>query len=67
MSAAAVITPTEGIAASIARGIHTDRPPIDPATMRQLRDKEKLGASVIAKRLGIGHAAVYRLLGKLAA
>jgi DNA-binding IclR family transcriptional regulator len=32
-----------------------------------LRDKEKLGPSAIAKRLGIGRASVYRLLGKVPA
>jgi DNA-binding transcriptional regulator LsrR (DeoR family) len=35
--------------------------------VRQLHDKEKLGPAVIAKRLGIGRASVYRLLGQGAA
>jgi DNA invertase Pin-like site-specific DNA recombinase len=58
----------EGIAAAKARGVYTGRKPhIDPAAVRQLRDKEKLGPSAIAKRLGIGRASVYRVLGKVAA
>ena len=43
------------------------KPRIDPAAVRRLRDKEKLGPSAIAKRLGIGRASVYRVLGKVAA
>jgi len=58
----------EGIAAAKARGVYTGRKAkIDPAAIRQLRDKEKLGPSAIAKRLGIGRASVYRLLGKVPA
>jgi DNA invertase Pin-like site-specific DNA recombinase len=58
----------EGIAAAKARGIYTGRKPqIDPAMVRRLREQDKLGASAIAKRLGIGRASVYRLLGKGAA
>ena len=58
----------EGIAAAKARGAYTGRKAkIDPAAIRQLRDKEKLGPSAIAKRLGIGRASVYRLLGKVPA
>jgi DNA invertase Pin-like site-specific DNA recombinase len=58
----------EGIAAAKARGVYTGRKPhIDPATIQQLRDKEKLGPAAIARRLGIGRASVYRLLGKMAA
>jgi DNA invertase Pin-like site-specific DNA recombinase len=58
----------EGIAAAKARGVYTGRKPqIDPAVVRRLREQEKLGASAIAKRLGIGRASVYRLLGKGAA
>ncbi len=57
----------EGIAAAKARGVYKGRKPaIDPAAVRKLHDKEKLGASAIAKRLGIGRASVYRLLGKAA-
>jgi DNA invertase Pin-like site-specific DNA recombinase len=58
----------EGIAAAKARGVYTGRKPqIDPVTVQQLRAKEKLGPSAIAKRLGIGRASVYRLLGKVTA
>jgi DNA invertase Pin-like site-specific DNA recombinase len=58
----------EGIAAAKARGVYSGRrPQIDPATVRELRDTEKLGPSAIAKRLGIGRASVYRLLGKAVA
>jgi DNA invertase Pin-like site-specific DNA recombinase len=58
----------EGIAAAKARGVYTGRKPrIDPAAVRQLRDNEKLGASAIAKRLGIGRASVYRVLAEVAA
>jgi DNA invertase Pin-like site-specific DNA recombinase len=57
----------DGIAAAKARGIYTGRKQqIDPAAIQQLRDKEKLGPAAIAKRLGIGRASVYRLLGKAA-
>jgi len=57
----------EGIAAAKARGVYTGRKPaIDPTAIQALRDKEKLGASAIAKRLGIGRASVYRLLSKAA-
>src|ERR1700729_2230914 len=45
----------EGIAAAKARGVYKGRKPrIEPATVRRLRDQEKLGPSAIAKRLGIG-------------
>jgi DNA invertase Pin-like site-specific DNA recombinase len=58
----------EGIAAAKARGVYTGRKPrIDPAAVRRLREQERLGPSAIAKRLGIGRASVYRLLGKAAA
>jgi DNA invertase Pin-like site-specific DNA recombinase len=58
----------EGIAAAKARGVYTGRKPqIDPAAVRRLRDQDKLGPSAIARRLGIGRASVYRLLGKVAA
>jgi DNA invertase Pin-like site-specific DNA recombinase len=44
----------EGIAAAKARGVYTGRrPQIDPAIVRCLREQDKLGASAIAKRLGI--------------
>jgi DNA invertase Pin-like site-specific DNA recombinase len=58
----------EGIAAAKARGVYKGREPrIDPAAIRLLRDNEKLGPAAIARRLGIGRASVYRLLGKAAA
>jgi DNA invertase Pin-like site-specific DNA recombinase len=58
----------EGIAAAKARGVYKGRSAqIDPAAVRRLREQEKLGPSAIAKRLGIGRASVYRLLGKMAA
>ena len=54
----------EGIAAAKARGVYTGRKPsIDPAEVRRLRDDERLGPAAIAKRLGIGRASVYRILG----
>jgi DNA invertase Pin-like site-specific DNA recombinase len=58
----------EGIAAAKSRGIYKGRQAqIDPAVVRQLRDQKKLGPSAIAKRLGIGRASVYRVLGKAVA
>ena len=54
----------EGIAAAKARGVYKGRrPQIDPAEVRRLREGEGLGPSAIARRLGIGRASVYRLLG----
>jgi DNA invertase Pin-like site-specific DNA recombinase len=53
----------EGIARAKARGIYKGRKPsIDPGEIRRLRVEEKLGATAIAKRLGIGRASVYRAL-----
>ena len=53
----------EGIAAAKARGVYRGRKPsIDPAEIQQLRVEEHLGASAIARRLGIGRASVYRAL-----
>jgi DNA invertase Pin-like site-specific DNA recombinase len=58
----------EGIAAAKARGVYKgSKPRIDPASVRQLRDRDKLGPAAITRRLGIGRASVYRLLGKVAA
>ena len=58
----------EGIAAAKARGAYKGRKPkIDPAVVHKLRYKEKLGPAAIARRLGIGRASVYRVLGKRAA
>ncbi len=57
-----------GIKAAKARGIYKGRKPtIDAAELRRLRDEEKLGPAAIARRLGIGRASVYRVLGKPAA
>jgi DNA invertase Pin-like site-specific DNA recombinase len=54
----------EGIRAARARGAYKGRKPrIDPAEVRRLREAEGLGASAIARRLRIGRASVYRLLG----
>ena len=59
----------EGIAAAKARGVYKGRrPKIDAAVISKLRYGENLGAdSEIARRLGIGRASVYRVLGKNAA
>ena len=58
----------EGIAAARLRGVYKGRKAqIDPGVVRQLLEREKLGPSAIAKRLGIGRASVYRVLGKAAA
>ena len=47
----------EGIAQAKAKGIYTGRKSsIDPAEVRRLRTEEKLGATAIAERLGIGRA-----------
>lgn len=57
----------EGIAAAKARGVYKGKgrkPSIDAAEVRRLREQEKLGPSTIAKRLGIGRASVYRVLGQ---
>ena len=53
----------EGIAQAKAKGVYRGRKPsIDLAEVRRLRVEEKLGATAIAKRLGIGRASVYRAL-----
>src|SRR5438132_9510639 len=55
----------EGIAAAKARGVYRGRKPsIDPAEIARLHTEERLGASVIARRLGIGRASVYRALAR---
>ena len=55
----------EGIAAARARGAYKGRKArIDAGEVRRLREAEGLGASAIARRLGIGRASVYRLLGR---
>jgi DNA invertase Pin-like site-specific DNA recombinase len=55
----------EGINAAKARGVYKGRKPsIDAVEVLRLRREEKLGPAAIARRLGIGRASVYRLLGK---
>ena len=55
----------EGIAKAKAAGVYKGRKPeIDADEVRRLRDVEGLGATDIAKRLGIGRASVYRVLGQ---
>ena len=55
----------EGISAAKARGVYKGRKPsIDAGEVRRLLDDERLGPAAIARRLGIGRASVYRLLGK---
>jgi DNA invertase Pin-like site-specific DNA recombinase len=55
----------EGIAAAKARGVYKGRKSkIDAAVVRSLHHSEKLGPAEIARRLGIGRASVYRVLGK---
>ena len=52
----------EGIAAAKARGVYKGRPAsIEAADVAALK-AEGLGATEIAKRLGIGRASVYRVL-----
>ncbi len=54
----------EGIRAAKKRGIYKGRKPsIDVAEVRRLREEEKLRPTAIARRLGIGRASVYRVLG----
>ncbi|EAA1276817.1 recombinase family protein [Salmonella enterica subsp. enterica serovar Typhimurium] len=53
----------EGIAAAKARGVYRGRKPsIDPAVVYRLYTIEKMGATAIARQLGIGRASVYRAL-----
>ena len=55
----------EGINAAKARGVYKGRKPsIDAVEVMRLRCEEKLGPAAIARRLGIGRASVYRVLGK---
>jgi len=57
----------EGIAKAKAAGVYKGRKPsIDVEAVRQLK-ADGLGASEIAKRLGIGRASVYRVLEEAAA
>jgi DNA invertase Pin-like site-specific DNA recombinase len=55
----------EGIAAAKAKGVYKGRPAtIEADKVAQLK-AEGLGATEIAKRLGVGRASVYRVLGSL--
>jgi DNA invertase Pin-like site-specific DNA recombinase len=55
----------EGIAAAKARGVYQGRKPsVDILEIRRLREEQKLRATEIARRLGIGRASVYRALTK---
>ena len=54
----------EGIAQAKARGVYRGRKPsVDMAEIRRWRDQDGLGATAIARRVGIGCASVYRALG----
>ena len=56
----------EGIKAAKERGVYKGRKPtIDAAELGRLREEEQLGPAAIARRLGIGRASVYRVLGNL--
>lgn len=56
----------EGISNAKAKGVYTGRRrSIDPVEIRRLQVEEKLGATAIAARLGIGRASVYRALAAL--
>jgi DNA invertase Pin-like site-specific DNA recombinase len=51
----------QGSAPAKAHGVYRGRKPsIGIARIRRLRDQEGLGATAIARRLGIGRASVYR-------
>jgi DNA invertase Pin-like site-specific DNA recombinase len=55
----------EGIAAAKARGVYQGRKSsLDIAVVRRLREVEKIGATEIARQLGISRASVYRALAK---
>jgi hypothetical protein len=57
----------EGINAAKARGVYKGRKPsIDAVEVLRLHREEELGPAAIARRLSIGRASVYRLLGKQA-
>lgn len=59
----------EGIAKAKASGVYKGRKPsIDPSEVRRLHEVEGLGATDIARKLGIARTSVYRVLeGKVAA
>jgi DNA invertase Pin-like site-specific DNA recombinase len=53
----------EGVAAAKSRGVYRGRKPsIDTDEIQRLYKEEKLGATEIARQLGIGRASVYRAL-----
>ena len=55
----------EGVAAAKLRGAYLGRKKsIDIEEVKRLRNEEKLGATKIAQRLGIGRASVYRALSE---
>ena len=55
----------EGTRAAKTRGVYKGRKPsIDRAEVRHLRFEEKLGPAAIVRRMGIGRASVYRILGR---
>lgn len=55
----------EGIAKAKERGVYKGRPrSISVAEVRQLKEQEQIGATEIAKRLGISRASVYRVLAE---
>jgi DNA invertase Pin-like site-specific DNA recombinase len=57
----------EGIAEAKAAGVYKGRKPsIAPAEVRRLHDVDGIGATEIAKRLGISRASVYRVLAAAA-
>ena len=53
----------EGIAAARSRGVyHGRKSSVNTAEIVRLRNEDKLGATEIARRLGVGRATVYRAL-----
>lgn len=53
----------EGIASAKIRGVYKGRKPsVDSIEILRLKHEEKLGATEIARRLGVGRASVYRVL-----
>ena len=53
----------EGIARAKAQGVYKGRKrTIDAAAVRELKESTRLGATAIARRLGISRASVYRVL-----
>lgn len=53
----------EGISRAKAEGVYKGRKPsIDVDEVKRLRDTEGLGATAIARRLGIGRTSVYRVM-----